>query len=95
MVLVVTIAASSSLGAPLIILLDAPFPFLALTFLIVLAFINSCYLPKKCPDEASEVGEEYMYVDKWSETDESWEVGNNDNFSTMPNSANTTMTASS
>ena len=95
MVLAVTIAASSSLGAPLIVLLDAPYPFLALTFLLVVAFINSCFLPKKCPDEASEVEEEYMYADKWSETEKSWIIGNDDDFKRMPDSANTTITTSS
>jgi hypothetical protein len=52
MVLVVTIAAATSLGAPLVVLLESPFPFLVLTVLIVIAFINSLFLPKKCPDEA-------------------------------------------
>jgi len=64
MVLIVTIAASSSLGAPLIALYDAPIPFLVLTGLIVVAFTSSCFLPKKLPDEAPEADEEtQVYVE--------------------------------
>ena len=64
MVLIVTLAVTSSLGAPLLVLYAAPIPFLVLTGLIVVAFTSSCFLPKKLPDEAPEADEEtQVYVE--------------------------------
>ena len=62
MVLIITIGVGSSLGAPMIVLYDAPIPFFVLTVLILVSFIISCFLPKLGPDEALEA-EEKLYVE--------------------------------
>ena len=70
MVLIVTLAVTSSLGAPLIVLYAAPVPFFVLTGLIIVAFTSSCFLPKKLPDEAPEADEEtQVYMEVHSEND--------------------------
>jgi hypothetical protein len=74
MVLMVTIGVTSSIGAPLVVLLSAPIPFIVLTVLISIAFINSLFLPKSVPDEASEVVDEPLYIEVWSPTNISQKV---------------------